>query len=149
MRQLIPDLTQAWPNDLVRPFQGPAYQLPAPQFDPSSDEIVHEYFWHRLPDFIPENSIVVAETGTSEFGKTIASEDVCTVTDLQSLLFLGIFNMRSPRGVTFETQILWGSIGYSVGAGLGASLAGKAENRRVFILVGDGSFQVSFPSARL
>lgn len=50
--------------------------------------------------------------------------------------------MRSPRGVTFETQILWGSIGYSVGAGLGAALAGKADNRRVFILVGDGSFQV-------
>lgn len=122
MRQLLPDLTKAWPEDLIRPYQGPPYQLPPPQFDSAtSNDIVHEYFWHRLPDFIPENSIVVAETGTSEFG---------------------IINMRSPRGVTFETQILWGSIGYSVGAGLGASLAGKADNRRVFILVGDGSFQL-------
>jgi TPP-dependent 2-oxoacid decarboxylase len=50
--------------------------------------------------------------------------------------------MRAPKGVTFLTQILWGSIGYSVGAALGAALAGKNENRTVFLLVGDGSFQV-------
>jgi TPP-dependent 2-oxoacid decarboxylase len=50
--------------------------------------------------------------------------------------------MRAPKGVSFLTQILWGSIGYSVGAALGAALAGKQENRRVFVLVGDGSFQV-------
>ena len=72
MRQLLPDLTKVWPEDLIRPYQGPAYQLPPPQFDAAtSNDIVHEYFWHRLPDFIPENSIVVAETGTSEFGKDI------------------------------------------------------------------------------
>ena len=51
--------------------------------------------------------------------------------------------MRAPKGVAFLSQILWGSIGYSVGAALGASLAGKDKNRRVFVLVGDGSFQVS------
>ena len=51
--------------------------------------------------------------------------------------------MRAPKGVTFLSQILWGSIGYSVGAALGAALAGKQENQRVFVLVGDGSFQVS------
>ena len=50
--------------------------------------------------------------------------------------------MRAPKGVTFLTQILWGSIGYSVGAALGAALAGKKDNRRVYVLVGDGSFQV-------
>jgi pyruvate decarboxylase len=52
--------------------------------------------------------------------------------------------MRAPKGVTFLTQILWGSIGYTVGAALGAALAGKDENRRVFIVVGDGSFQVNY-----
>jgi len=55
---------------------------------------------------------------------------------------VGIFNMRAPKGVTFITQILWGSIGYSVGAALGAALAVKKDNRPVFLLVGDGSFQV-------
>lgn len=50
--------------------------------------------------------------------------------------------MRIPQGTTVLTQILWGSIGYSIGAALGAALAAKGENRRVFVLVGDGSFQV-------
>ena len=58
------------------------------------------------------------------------------------MTFEGILNMRAPKGVIFLTQILWGSIGYSVGAALGASLAAKNEKRRVFVLVGDGSFQV-------
>lgn len=55
---------------------------------------------------------------------------------------LGVFHMRAPRGVTFLTQILWGSIGYSIGAALGAALAGRDDKRRVYVLVGDGSFQV-------
>lgn len=79
MRQLLPDLTKAWPEELIRPYQGPPYKLPPPQYDPAtSSEIVHEYFWHRLPDFIPENSIVVAETGTSEFGKDVVRKSQCT-----------------------------------------------------------------------
>jgi pyruvate decarboxylase len=122
MRQLLPDLTEQWPTDLIRPYTGKPFQIEKPILDPKTqNEIVHEYFWHKLPDFIPENSIVVAETGTSAFG---------------------VFNMRAPTGVTFLTQILWGSIGYSVGAALGAALAGKQENQRVFVLVGDGSFQL-------
>lgn len=121
MRELLPDLTERWPNELIHQYKGESYQNPVPVFDEKNNEIIHEYFWNKLADFIPENSIVVAETGTSEFG---------------------IFNMRAPKGVTFLTQILWGSIGYSVGAALGASLAAKKENRRVFLLVGDGSFQL-------
>ncbi|CAF3425929.1 unnamed protein product [Rotaria sp. Silwood2] len=121
MRQLLPDLTEKWPAELIRPYNGKPFEIPQPVLNDKNNEIVHEYFWHKLPDFIPENSIILAETGTSEFG---------------------IFNMRAPRGVTFLTQILWGSIGYTVGAALGASLAGKSDNRRVFVLVGDGSFQL-------
>ncbi|CAF0799443.1 unnamed protein product [Adineta steineri] len=121
MRQLLPDLTEQWPAELIRQNNAKPVEIPPPVLNEKSDEIIHEYFWNKLPDFIPENSIVVAETGTSEFG---------------------VFNMRAPKGVTFLTQILWGSIGYSVGAALGASLAGKNDNRRVFILVGDGSFQL-------
>jgi pyruvate decarboxylase/indolepyruvate decarboxylase len=36
---------------------------------------------------------------------------------------------------------LWGSIGYTIGAGLGATLADR--QRRTIILVGDGAFQMS------
>ncbi|CAF0885345.1 unnamed protein product [Adineta steineri] len=121
MRQLLPDLTEQWPAELIRQNDAKPFEIPSPVLNEKSDEIIHEYFWNKLPDFIPENSIVVAETGTSEFG---------------------VFNMRAPKGVTFLTQILWSSIGYSVGAALGAALAGKNDNRRVFVLVGDGSFQL-------
>lgn len=70
MRQLLPDLTENWPTDIIRQYNGKPYEVEKPQLDPKfQNEIIHEYFWNRLPDFIPENSIVVAETGTSEFGK--------------------------------------------------------------------------------
>ncbi|CAF2068186.1 unnamed protein product [Rotaria magnacalcarata] len=122
MRELLPDLTEHWPTNIIRQYNGTKRNIEPAILDAKHQtEIVHEYLWHKLPDFIPEDSIVVAETGTSEFG---------------------IFNMRAPKGVTFLTQILWGSIGYSVGAALGAALAGKDDNRRVFVLVGDGSFQL-------
>lgn len=139
MRQLLPDLTEKWPSDLIREYNREPFEVERPEPDATkTNEIVHEYFWYKLPSFIPENSIIVAETGTSEFGKFHRKK---------SFLFTffslsGVFHMRAPKGVTFLTQILWGSIGYSVGAALGAALAGKNQKRRVFVLVGDGSFQV-------
>ncbi|CAF4583364.1 unnamed protein product [Rotaria sp. Silwood2] len=123
MRELLPDLTEHWPIDIIHPYNGKQYDIEKPILDPKyQNEIQHEYFWNKLTDFIPKNSIIIAETGTAEF---------C------------VFNMLAPRGVTFLTQMLWSSIGYSIGAALGAALAGKHENRRVFLLVGDGSFQVA------
>jgi pyruvate decarboxylase len=71
MRQLLPDLTEKWPAELVRHRNIEAFTIPSPVLDETNTEIVHEYFWHKLPDFIPENSIVVAETGTSAFGKFV------------------------------------------------------------------------------
>jgi len=122
MRELLPDLTKQWPTEKISQPQRKSFEHETSKsHGKGGSEILHDYFWHKLPDFIPENSIVVAETGTSEFG---------------------IFNMRAPKGVTFITQILWGSIGYSVGAALGASVASQKENRRVFLFVGDGSFQL-------
>ena len=70
MRQLLPDLTAQWPSDLIQEYKGQPFEVEKPTSNSNqSNEIVHEYFWHALPNFIPENSIVVAETGTSEFGK--------------------------------------------------------------------------------
>jgi len=122
MRQLLPDLVEQWPSEKIHQSKLPPFEHIKPMIDDKNkNEIVHEYFWSKIPEFIPENSIIVAETGTAEFG---------------------IFYMRAPKGVTFLTQILWGSIGYSVGAALGASIAGAKDQRRVFLFVGDGSFQL-------
>ena len=46
-----------------------------------------------------------------------------------------------PEGVTFIGQTFYGSIGYTVGATLGASMA--ARDRRAVLFVGDGAFQVT------
>ena len=46
-----------------------------------------------------------------------------------------------PEGATFLGQSFYGSIGYTVGATVGACLA--ASGRRVVLFVGDGAFQVA------
>ena len=77
-------------------------------------------FFDRMSHFIKKDSIVIAETGVSLFS---AAE------------------MLMPDGVTFIGQTFYGSIGYTVGATLGASMA--AQDRRTILFVGDGSFQVT------
>jgi len=77
-------------------------------------------FFDRMSHFINNNSIVIAETGVSLFS---ASE------------------MLLPEGTSFIGQTFYGSIGYTVGATLGACIA--ARDRNVILFVGDGSFQVT------
>lgn len=77
-------------------------------------------FFDRMSHFLENNSIVIAETGVSLFS---AAE------------------MLMPKGATFIGQTFYGSIGYTVGATLGACMA--AQERRTVLFVGDGSFQVT------
>ncbi|KAI9894270.1 MAG: Pyruvate decarboxylase 1 [Vezdaea aestivalis] len=86
--------------------------------------VSHDFFWPRLGKWLKEGDIVVTETGTANFG---------------------IWGTRFPPGVTAISQVLWGSIGYSVGATQGAALAAKemGDKRRVILFVGDGSFQLT------
>jgi pyruvate decarboxylase len=86
--------------------------------------ITQAWLWPRLGEFLKENDIVVTETGTSNFG---------------------IWDTKFPPGVIALSQVLWGSIGWSVGACQGAALAAKdaGDDRRTILLVGDGSFQLT------
>lgn len=77
-------------------------------------------FFDRMSHFIEDNAIVIAETGLALFS---AAE------------------MLMPKGATFIGQTFYGSIGYAVGATLGAGMA--APDRRVVLFVGDGAFQVT------
>ena len=77
-------------------------------------------FFDRMSHFVKNDSIVIAETGVSLFS---AAE------------------MLMPEGTTFIGQTFYGSIGYTVGATLGAGMA--AEDRRIVLFVGDGAFQVT------
>jgi pyruvate decarboxylase/indolepyruvate decarboxylase len=90
-------------------------------FEPrESAQITQKRFWYRLAHFLKEDDIIVADTGTSLFGATV---------------------VPLPKGASFVGQVLWGSIGYSVGALLGCAIA--CPQRRSILLVGDGSFQVA------
>ena len=53
----------------------------------------------------------------------------------------GLLEAPIPNNTSIIIQALWGSIGYSVGALLGAALADS--NRRAILFVGDGSFQLT------
>lgn len=51
-------------------------------------------------------------------------------------------SIKLPEGAKFMVQMQYGSIGWSVGALLGAALA-EGQSRRVMALIGDGSFQMT------
>ncbi|TVY19187.1 Pyruvate decarboxylase [Lachnellula arida] len=92
--------------------------------DDGTPTITQAWFWPRVGQFLKENDIVITETGTSNFG---------------------IWETKFPKNVTALSQVLWGSIGYSVGATQGAALATRdaGTHRRTILFVGDGSFQLT------
>lgn len=75
----------------------------------------------RIEQMLQPEMALIAETGDSWFN--------------------GI-KTRLPEGATFEVQMQYGSIGWSVGATLGYAMAEKGK-RRVVSLIGDGSFQLT------
>jgi pyruvate decarboxylase len=86
-----------------------------------STTMTQAWFWPRIGEFLNQHDIVVTETGTANFG---------------------IWDTKFPSGVTALSQVLWGSIGWSVGACQGAALAARDMDatRRTILFVGDGSF---------
>ncbi|KAI5842474.1 thiamine diphosphate-binding protein [Morchella snyderi] len=98
--------------------------IPRRERESISSEINHAYFWPRVGQWLNPGDVVITETGTSNFG---------------------ILETRFPKDVTAISQVLWGSIGYSVGALQGAALACKemSPERRVILFVGDGSLQLT------
>ncbi|WP_133126757.1 alpha-keto acid decarboxylase family protein [Legionella nagasakiensis] len=89
-------------------------------YQPSDEKITQKRFWTNMAHYFKKNDIILAETGTSMFG---------------------LLETSLPDDTTFISQPLWGSIGYTVGALLGAAIADPA--RRTLLFVGDGSFQLT------
>lgn len=110
------------PEELSIP-ESPAVVNEVKKHDESSP-ITQAWLWPRVGQFLKERDIVITETGTANFG---------------------IWETKFPAGVTAMSQVLWGSIGWSVGACQGAALAAKdaQDGRRVVLFVGDGSFQLT------
>jgi indolepyruvate decarboxylase len=84
------------------------------------DPISSASFYPRLQRFLRPGDTVVAETGTC-------------------MLHLG--KMRLPEGVGYESQLLWGSIGWATPTALGVAIA--EPKRRTILVTGDGSHQLT------
>ncbi|WP_425174724.1 alpha-keto acid decarboxylase family protein [Mycobacterium sp.] len=82
--------------------------------------LTQKMLWDRLSEALTPGNVVLADQGTS---------------------FYGMAGHRLPRGVTFIGQPLWGSIGYTLPAALGAGLA--HPERRTVLLIGDGAAQLT------
>ncbi|MDI3315386.1 MAG: alpha-keto acid decarboxylase family protein [Mycobacterium sp.] len=88
---------------------------------PARDQpLTQQILWDRLAEALTPGNVVLADQGTS---------------------FYGMAAHRLPRGVTFIGQPLWGSIGYTLPAALGAALA--HPDRRTVLLIGDGAAQLT------
>jgi indolepyruvate decarboxylase len=106
--------------DIQCAAEGCIHRHTEPYLPDSPKPLTIKRFFDRMSHFIKDNSIVIAETGVSLFS---AAE------------------MLMPEAATFIGQTFYGSIGYTVGATLGAGMA--AQDRHVVLFVGDGSFQVT------
>ncbi len=124
MKGVLQKVTERLPELNVQ--EGPKMPdnvIPSEHKDTTDTTIMHAWLWPRMGQWLQENDIIITETGTANFG---------------------IWETRFPKGVTTLSQVLWGSIGYSVGACQGAALAAKETgNRRTILFVGDGSFQLT------
>lgn len=99
---------------------GPA-AAPQPVDLPAADAgLTQKALWDRLSQALTPGNVVLADQGTS---------------------FYGMAGHRLPAGVTFIGQPLWGSIGYTLPAALGAGLADR--DRRTVLLIGDGAAQLT------
>ena len=76
--------------------------------------------WPRIQGFIQPGDVVVADNGTSNIALT---------------------DVRLPENAKYISQLIWGSIGYSLPALLGSMMA--ACDRRHILFIGDGSFQLT------
>mmetsp|Transcript_25656 Transcript_25656/g.44194 ORF Transcript_25656/g.44194 Transcript_25656/m.44194 type:complete len:193 (+) Transcript_25656:115-693(+) len=72
------------------------------------------------------------------------SDKSAVISEAGNAWFMGQ-KLKLPEGCRFESQMLYASIGWSVGAVMGTCLAYSrgSEKRRVIGLIGDGSFQMS------
>lgn len=124
MKHLLPKLTAQ-----LEPLAPDAKKLEVPKFTSpvpkENDEAISQaWLWPRVSQFFEPGDVIVAETGTSSFG---------------------ILDVPLPKGAIFVAQILWGSIGWSVGSTLGAALGARDVGglHRTILFVGDGSLQLT------
>ena len=90
--------------------------MPAAHADGSA-KLTQAAYWETLQGYLRSGDVLLTDNGTS----------------------YAIFGFQLPPKCTVVASVIWGSIGYSVGALLGTLTA--APERRHLLFIGDGSFQ--------
>jgi pyruvate decarboxylase len=96
----------------------------------SSPTVTQDWMWKRVSSWLEEDDILSMDVGTSAFGALWT---------------------RHPHGTESLFQLLWSSIGFALGAAVGAAFAAREQGgecipprkRRTILFTGDGSFQMT------
>jgi indolepyruvate decarboxylase len=120
LKEVLRGVIETVPQVTSRAARPVAASTPVPGArDDGSATLTQTAYWQAIQDYLRPGDVVYVDNGTS----------------------FSILGLTLPPGCTFIGSINWGSIGYSVGALLGALTA--APHRRHVLLIGDGSFQVT------
>ena len=118
LKEVVRGVIDAVPQVTNRAPRGAAAAIAGTHAD-GSTKLTQVAYWQAIQGYLRPGDVLYVDNGTS-------------------FVLLGL---KLPPNCTFVGSINWGSIGYSVGALLGALTA--APNRRHLLFIGDGSFQVS------
>jgi indolepyruvate decarboxylase len=119
LKQVLTAVADAVPQVTSRPARQAAAAAPAGTRADGSAKLTQAAYWQAIQGYVRSGDVLVVEDGTS----------------------YASFGLKLPRHCSVVAQVIWGSIGYSVGSLLGTLTA--APQRRHLLFVGDGSFQLT------
>ncbi len=117
LREVLRGVIDAVPQVSSRATAYFAAGTPAGAHADGSAKLTQAAYWETIQGYLRPGDVLLTDNGTS----------------------YAIFGFRLPPKCTVVASVIWGSIGYSVGALLGTLTA--APDRRHLLFIGDGSFQ--------
>jgi len=117
LREVLRGVIEAVPHDTSRTIRHFAAPMPAGNHADGSAKLTQAAYWETIQGYLRPGDVLLTDNGTS----------------------YAIFGFQLPPKCTVVASVIWGSIGYSVGALLGTLTA--APQRRHLLFIGDGSFQ--------
>jgi indolepyruvate decarboxylase len=117
LREVLRGVTDAVTQASNRATGQLAPAMPTGSHADGSAKLTQAAYWEAIQGYLRPGDVLLTDNGTS----------------------YAIFGFRLPPKCTVIASVIWGSIGYSVGALLGTLTA--APERRHLLFIGDGSFQ--------
>jgi len=116
LKDVLRAVTDTAPQVTSRAMRQPAAGAMGAAADGSA-KLTQAAYWETIQGYLRPGDVLLTDNGTS----------------------YAIFGFKLPPKCTVLASVIWGSIGYSVGALLGTLTA--APERRHLLFIGDGSFQ--------